>query len=114
MDQFHLIRGGVNLGVVTYDPDQQVDGSQFEIGWLEPSEEFEAVRQLFEREQRLQDQAARVEVQAEQANSSTLQKLAADVQREIMRPGVWIISFANGKQHNLEEVHIEEHKVFLR
>ena len=114
MDQFHLIRGGIDLGVVTYDPDQQVDGSRFEIGWLEPSKEFEAVRELFDREQRLQDQATRVEVQAGQANSSTLLKLAADLQREIMRPGVWLISFANGKQHNVDELHIERDKVFLR
>jgi hypothetical protein len=114
MDQFHLIRGGTDLGVVTYDPDQQVDGSLFEVGWLEPSVEFEAVRQLFEREQHLQDEATRVEVQAEQANSSTLLKLAADLQREIMRPGVWLISFTNGKQHNIAELHIQEHKVFLR
>lgn len=114
MDQFHLIRGGTDLGVLTYDPTQQVDGSRFEIGWLEPSKEFEAVRQLFEREQRLQDQAKRVEEQPGLANSSTPLNLAAEVQREIMRPGVWLISFANGKQHNVAEFHIEDHKVFLR
>jgi hypothetical protein len=118
MDRLQLIRADTVLGVVTHAPEERVDGGPWDVGWLEPAPEYEAVRQLFEREQQLFDEYVRLEMEVGNSGSATeatcLLDQAAELQREIMRPGVQFVDLPNGRRSDVTELHIEGAKVFWR
>jgi hypothetical protein len=118
MEQFQLFRGGVVLGVVTLAPDERVNGGTWDVGWLVPSSAFEGIRQQFDSEQQLLKWAVRSEEDPDREKgkrrSEWLLDLAAGVQREIMHPGIWIVSLADARRINASELHVEAGKVFWR
>ena len=119
MERFQLTRANTVLGVVTHAPEERVDGgTPWDVGWLEPAPEFDAVRQLFEREQQLFDEAVRLEVEVGDSGSTTeparLLDQAAELQREIMRPGVQFVYLSNGKRFDVDELHVQGAKVIWR
>jgi hypothetical protein len=118
MEQFRLIRGEDVLGVVTLTPDERVDGAAWDVGRLEPVAGFETARGLFEDEQRLFEWAMRCEAdpdtQAGARRSAWLLDLAAGLQSEIMRPGVWLVALSDGRREQVDELHVEARKVFWR
>lgn len=118
MVRFRLIRGDTVLGVVTLAPEERIDGARWDVGWIETSPGFEEARHLFEREQQLLDQAVKLEVEtganALTTESAFLLGQAGEVQREIMEPGVLLVDLSDGKQDNVDELHIEGAKVFWR
>src|SRR5262245_19332434 len=118
MSQFRLIRGEDVLGIVTLTPDERVDGSPWDVGGLEPAAAFEAVRGLFEDEQRLFEWAMECEAdpdaQAGARRSAWLLDLAAGLQGEIMRPGMWLVALSDGRRERVDELHVEAGRVFWR
>jgi hypothetical protein len=111
MHQFRLVRGNVPLGVVTHAPDERIDGSPWDIGAFEPSPDFESVRPLFEQEQRLLDESVRTE---DPPASDRLLESASGLQRQILQPGVCLVSLADGRRLDVEELHIEAGRIFWR
>jgi hypothetical protein len=118
MERYLLVRGGCTLGVVTHTPDENVDGAPWDTGRLEPSPELDAVRRLFEDEQRLIDEAVRLEdephLDPDGAAAGRLLDLAASRQREIMEPRVWLVAPADGSRVEVSELHMDAERVFWR
>jgi hypothetical protein len=111
MERFRLVRGSDMIGIVTHTSDERVDGGGWDVGWLEPAPGYEAIRHLFEEEQCLFDEAVVAEVQTAGDQHSPewvrLLDTAADLQREIMQPGVWLVSLADGRRREVGELHID-------
>ena len=102
-----LVRGGVELGIITHDPHE--DAGPCEAGWLQPSPAFEAVRHLFADDVQLWPtlcEAATGSV----ALAEVLAKLE-EIQRQILGPGVRLIRIENEQVYEVEEIHIEGLKV---
>jgi len=119
MEKFQFTRANTVLGVVVHAPEERIHGcAPWDVGWLEAAPEFEAVRHLFEREQRLFDEAVRLEMDVGNSDSTTeaarLLDQAAELQREIMRPGVQFVDLSDGRRFDVEELHIQGAKVVWR
>jgi len=118
MERFQIFGGGVGIGIVTHAPSEWVDGSCWEVGWLEPTPEFESIRPHFDQEQLMMDWAVRSEEDPDrskgEARSAWVLGLASGLQREIIEPGVWFVSLSSGRQNLVAELHVRARRVFWR
>ena len=112
MEQYQLERGGVVLGVVTRGEWDGHQASWHDWGWLEPSANYDVVRTLLDEECRLHDEVVRLE--QEGGDSSVLLAEAARLQADFMRPGVVLVSLADGARFSLDEVHAEAGRLYWR
>jgi hypothetical protein len=110
-----LVRGGVELGIVTHD--MYEDAGAWDVGYLAPSPAFESVRPLFEREQQVFDQLLAAELApsgADPSESARLRLEAELVQGEILTPGVQMVRLDDVNVYRVDELHLEGAKVYWR
>jgi hypothetical protein len=112
-----LIRGGVELGVVTHDPHE--DAGAWDVGHLEPTPAFGRVLHLFEREQQVFEQLLQLELApgdgpAREVEAARLRREAEMAQGAILMPGVQMVRLDNGRIYQVDELHIEGLKVYWR
>ena len=105
-----LVRGGVELGIITHDPRE--DAGPGAVAWLQPSPAFEAVRHLFEAEVQLWRPLCDAET-GSPAAAELFAKLEA-IQGQILGAGVRLIRVENEQVYEVEEIHIEGLKVFWK
>ncbi|MBY0526041.1 MAG: hypothetical protein K2R98_21785 [Gemmataceae bacterium] len=113
--KFQLIRGSTLLGVVTHD--SEAGQHPWDVGWLEPSSEFDAVSELFVREQQYFDRLVEMELSPVATLADTKVVLVAQAQAlqiEIMRLGVRMSALEADWTQDVTEIHIARNKVFWR
>ena len=96
-----VLRGGVILGVITHYP-ADTDGC-CELGEIDPSPGFDAVRGLFEQEERLLSEL--VAAGSGSAAEAKLLAAVAEVQRAIVGPGVQMVRLDDGQVYEVSELH---------
>jgi hypothetical protein len=105
-----LIRGGVDLGVLTHDPYE--DAGPCEVGRLEPPLVDKELRALLLREFALAQNL--IDIPSGSAEAALIQAEMELIQAAILRPGMTMIRLDDGETYQVIEFHMDGDKVFWR
>jgi hypothetical protein len=112
MQDYSLERGGIVLGVITRGPSEGQQGEWRDWGWLEIAPGCEPMIDSLRQENRLFD--ALVQIETEGGDAASLLAEASQTQAEFMRPGVVLLSVADGNRVIVTEFHVAGERVYWR